>query len=1150
MTTPASVWIKRLVGGGLLVVLLAAVAGLAAGSAAPVAPLLSDEAFVFHPAIRDFDTAATLRAAGSGLANYEEMRGDRAVTAAETIDAIATQYSLSPMVLLALLEWRGGLLSAPATDRAAVDGVFGYPDAGLAAQLDAAARALFDAFYAYRADPGRAPQMPNAATAALSALPAAGRAATAADAADFAAVYARLFGDPLRGQLVLALPNAPMPGARLPWTAGETWNYNSGPHNNNGGTVGCRWGATEGCPAPWSAIDVAPLRPVACQTGDEGEKAAKEWAVAARGGTLRRGSAADGTVTIDHGDGWTTTYTHLAPGGKATPGDIAQGERVGHPSCQGDTSGIHLHFAVAYQGAFVNIDGMNLGGWTVERATHYNGTLTCPDGRRQTASVSRLATSIIADDCRPSGATQLSVMLIIDSSGSMTMNDPARLRVEAAKAFIDAAQPGDEIGVADFADDARLLFPMTVIQSEADRNALKAAVDKVLALGSTNINAGLNTAYAALLEATLTAGGAAILLTDGAHNVDAYDDHSHLQFAARDWPVYTVGFGQSDQSLLQRIAAATGGQCVNGCQPLADAGLLGQVYQEMRARLTNSTTIANARLSLTQGQEATLRANVMPNQFVAQFYIGWQGGEMELTLVGPGGRTIAPASLGPDVSHARGATYELYTLRFPERGLWQMVITARQAPPGGATVTAYASSQGISTLYDPLSIGYPAVRPTATRPLPTLTPPPEDTPVATATATATPTGTATVTPTPTNTPDPGSGWQEVSPGSAGGGGISANNGQSLTPAIAIAPGGAVYVAWSDTSSGDEEIYLRRWDGNAWGELGGSATGGGISNNNTASQAPALAIGPDGQPWVAWHDGATNREIYVRRWNGATWQEVGAGSATGGGVSNSSRASSWVDLRVDGDGRATVVWVETRQNNTDVYGRRWDGAAWAQLGNSASGGGISNTPKRSGRPALALDSAGQPWVAWAEDHSGGQDIYLRRWDGAAWVPLGDSVTGGGISQTPGQSQYATLVIGAGDTPLVAWYDSSLIQREIYGVTWNGSAWVAAGAGSNSGGGISDTAGDSREPNLALGPSGTPYVVWQESVDNYEIYVRQLRGGVWAEVGAGSASAGGISNTNGQSDYPVIAAAPDGRLFVAWEDESGGDAEIYVKVNNAP
>lgn len=77
------------------------------------------------------------------------------------------------------------------------------------------------------------------------------------------------------------------------------------------------------------------------------------------------------------------------------------------------------------------------------------------------------------------------------------------------------------------------------------------------------------------------------------------------------------------------------------------------------------------------------------------------------------------------------------------------------------------------------------------------------------------------------------------------------------------------------------------DGSAnagWTEVGiGSASGGGISHTDNMSDATSLAIGRDGQPVVAWVEGTpdANREIYVRRWNGLTWAEMGDGSASGG-----------------------------------------------------------------------------------------------------------------------------------------------------------------------------------------------------------------------------------------------------------------------------
>ena len=437
--------------------------------------------------------------------------------------------------------------------------------------------------------------------------------------------------------------------------------------------------------------------------------------------------------------------------------------------------------------------------------------------------------------------------------------------------------------------------------------------------------------------------------------------------------------------------------------------------------------------------------------------------------------------------------------------------------------------------------------PTATRPT-TATPTPTATRPATATPTPTTTRPATATPTPTATPPPGDGWQPVGPGSAGGGGISNNGGDSQNVAIAAGPGNILYVAWSDTSAGDAEIYLRRWDGSAWSELGGSASGGGISNNSGDSVWPSVAVGPDGNPWVAWHDDTPNKtEIYVRRWTGTAWEQVGASSATGGGISNNKGDSRFVDLHVAANGQAFAVWTDSSAGNSEVYLRQWDGNAWVGLAGSASGGGISNTKTRSGRPALAL-SGGLPTVVWAETDTVGE-IYLRRYNGSAWVEVGNhSASNGGVSNTPGDSFYATLIYSDGGKPYVAWYDEVGGQREVYAATLEGNEWVPAGSGAASGGGISNTPRDSTEPNLAA--SGIPFLAWQEktTADN-EVYVRRLVGTNWVEVGNGSASAGGISNNSGDSDFPVTAFV-NGRLYVAWEDNSSGNYEVYILMNATP
>lgn len=225
---------------------------------------------------------------------------------------------------------------------------------------------------------------------------------------------------------------------------------------------------------------------------------------------------------------------------------------------------------------------------------------------------------------------------------------------------------------------------------------------------------------------------------------------------------------------------------------------------------------------------------------------------------------------------------------------------------------------------------------------------------------------------------------------------------------------------------------------------------------------------------------------------AGWEEMGVGSASGGGINQSDGVAQYPALAIGPDG-PIIAWSDSNSTGIGIYVRRWDGSAWVEMGaGSASGDGISDGDSYVINPELVIGSSG-PIVAWQDDRDGDAEIYIRRWDGAAWVEMGaGSASGGGISQNSGGSSGAALALGP-DGPIVAWYDDSSGDNEIYVRRWNGTAWV--------------------------------------------------------EMGNGSASGGGISNNSGDSDFPVTAFV-NGRLYVAWEDNSSGNYEVYILMNATP
>jgi hypothetical protein len=390
------------------------------------------------------------------------------------------------------------------------------------------------------------------------------------------------------------------------------------------------------------------------------------------------------------------------------------------------------------------------------------------------------------------------------------------------------------------------------------------------------------------------------------------------------------------------------------------------------------------------------------------------------------------------------------------------------------------------------------------------------------------------------------GWMEVETGSASGGGISNTVGDSSSPSLAVAPDGTPYVAWPEWCEGDTEIYIRRWNGQSWEEVGvGSATGGGMSDNSGWSWSPSLAIAPDGTPFVAWEDYSGGvSAVFVRRWNGSSWEEVGVGSASGGGISGDTGGSPEPALAIAPNGTPYVVWHGDGTGGLEIFVRRWNGSIWEEVGaGSASGGGISNTEGLSQNASVAVAPDGTPYVAWSDPNDGDHEIYIRRWSGSSWEEVGaGSASGGGISNDTRHSAFPSVAISTSGMPYVAWEQNTTI----YILQWSGSAWEEVGTGSASGGGISGYDGYSFSPSLAIEPGGLPYVAWvNESDGSYEIFVRRWNGAFWEEVGAGSASGGGISDNPGESFAPSMAIGPDGIPYVAWFDLSDGYAQIYVR-----
>ncbi len=295
-----------------------------------------------------------------------------ALSAAETVQRVALNFSVDPRVLLAFLEYRAGLLSNldvdgeqllyPLISRKASGGI---DRPGLYAQLIWLADQLNYGYYGkkYRgdaivdfADGSRLlyHQDLNAGTAAIQHVFAKMTfgASWADDVGDggFYRVYRDLFGDPFADYEQGDAAALRQPKLSLPFRPGEVWRFTGGYHGG--------WGNG----SAWASVDFAPPKEAGpmryCYTSSFPVTAV------ARGKIAR---LSEGAVILDldldgnEGSGWTILYLHTTHADSLEMGQIVEaGEVLGYPSCEGGYStATHLHIARRYNGEWIPADCIN-----------------------------------------------------------------------------------------------------------------------------------------------------------------------------------------------------------------------------------------------------------------------------------------------------------------------------------------------------------------------------------------------------------------------------------------------------------------------------------------------------------------------------------------------------------------------------------------------------------------------------------------------------------------------------------------------------------------------------------------------------------------------------------------------------------------------
>lgn len=352
--------------------------------------IMPDSQFVDGPPQTGFNTSAFVASHPGWWAYYHTWAGTQDRTGAEIVDYVALSYSVSPRLLLALLEFYSGALSNPKPPDKKY--ILDQPQPLFAEatnldylQLISVTNTLNNGYYGWRTgkltefyEPDgtilRPDPWQDAATVALQYLFSRTMSGPQFDAAigpdGFYKTYAALFGDPFANDTPLIPGSLQQPPLLLPFPARQIWTYTGGPHTG--------WGIGD----PLSAVDFAPP----CDHPGCASLSPTSFSVAMADGLVVR-SGVDGVALDLDGDGnertgWVIFYMHLATGSRPAVGqEMHAGDSMGYPSSEGgEATGTHVHVARKYNGEWMPADGavpFDMDGWIAHvGSAPYLGTLT------------------------------------------------------------------------------------------------------------------------------------------------------------------------------------------------------------------------------------------------------------------------------------------------------------------------------------------------------------------------------------------------------------------------------------------------------------------------------------------------------------------------------------------------------------------------------------------------------------------------------------------------------------------------------------------------------------------------------------------------------------------------------------------------------
>lgn len=181
------------------------------------------------------------------------------------------------------------------------------------------------------------------------------------------------------------------------------------------------------------------------------------------------------------------------------------------------------------------------------------------------------------------------VVVVIDTSGSMSKTDPNNERFSAALDLLDSMNEENRMSLYRFDDTAEQILPMTEVTDKMKSEVTQELKKDESPKGETNMGDALNKAYDEIKKTEKSGRNPmVILLSDGGDTfgLDKKFDETMEPFKSKDIPVYTVGMSSGNNFyMLKKIAKESSGNYYNVKEVKDLKGLFNKIYRDTQQRL-------------------------------------------------------------------------------------------------------------------------------------------------------------------------------------------------------------------------------------------------------------------------------------------------------------------------------------------------------------------------------------------------------------------------------------------------------------------------------------------------------------------------------------------------------------------------------------